>query len=242
MALGSDISVRLGSKSLTWEHCLQGWSRCTVGSLLASEKFGYTIPKDIDKLSDRIDWISKLRKRRDEMTWAASARMVECLECSDLRDRVFGILGILDPRLRFYPDYSMQPQDILLRILAQEMEFIAAQSTDRHLQEHAGGRLVSLASKYFDIFADWGGDAIDAALVRRHLFEFLPNSPIPFKPLIPRAWQLRLYLRHEIPNVRSEAWRRLHYIENSPTLHSKLLKIWNYKASIRRLQSTLRSR
>ena len=53
--------------------------------------------------------------------WKTLHRFVRSQQCFDVRDKAFGVLGLVLERFRFYPDYSMNCGDILFHILQIQM-------------------------------------------------------------------------------------------------------------------------
>jgi hypothetical protein len=55
--------------------------------------------------------------------WHAASVLVRDRSCSDTRDKAYSILGLVDKKFRFHPDYSLTTQDILLNILEKDIYF-----------------------------------------------------------------------------------------------------------------------
>lgn len=55
-----------------------------------------------------------------EPTWYHVYSLATMQECYNIRDKAFGMLGLVDPSCRFHPDYTMTLQNILLSILRAE--------------------------------------------------------------------------------------------------------------------------
>ncbi|KAF3001780.1 hypothetical protein E8E13_001340 [Curvularia kusanoi] len=55
--------------------------------------------------------------------WIDVAASANGKGCQDVRDKAFGMLGLIQGPLRFVPDYTMEPQEIVMTILRKELEY-----------------------------------------------------------------------------------------------------------------------
>ncbi|RYN47675.1 hypothetical protein AA0114_g7519 [Alternaria tenuissima] len=122
IVLGKVVDIRIGSKTLPWDTFYSGWKRVNDawGSLDRSFKGTKEANAQI-----RIRAIDDGREQEIDDYWSIWYR-IRGSECSDLRDQVFGTMGMLDPSFRILPDYSMRPEDILLMILPKIVRSIQA--------------------------------------------------------------------------------------------------------------------
>jgi hypothetical protein len=118
IVLGKVVNIRVGSKILSWETFYSGWSRVTdAWNTLESLSKG----SDVSNARTRISEIRRAQNVRCE-DWLDIYYLIRGTECSDLRDKVFGTTGMVHPSLRITPDYSMQPEEVLLMLLPKIVE------------------------------------------------------------------------------------------------------------------------
>jgi hypothetical protein len=120
IVLGKAVNIRVGSNILSWDTFYSGLKRVNDawGSLDPSWK-----GMDVLNANDRIYDINRARNDMCEDWWDIWS-LASHTECSDVRDKVFGTMGMLHPSLRILPDYSMQPQDVLIMLLPKIVESI----------------------------------------------------------------------------------------------------------------------
>jgi hypothetical protein len=119
--LGRIVRMRIGSKTFLWPTFYTGWRR-----LLGAWETLCNIEQDEDVVSHRAITCRRIqeiayRRRELNLDWSSVWHLVSGTECLNLRDRAFGMMGMLKPSLRVFPDYSMQPQDILLKLLTKQV-------------------------------------------------------------------------------------------------------------------------
>jgi hypothetical protein len=178
--LGKVVNIRIGSKTLPWDTFYSGWERVNDawGSLDRSFRGTNEVNAQI-----RIRAIDGGRDQAFAETWWSIWYRIRGSECSDLRDQVFGTMGMLDPSFRILPDYSMRPEDILLKILPKIVESIYASSKLPWYGAPSTGEMsrmdqihcMQTARSWMEILQN-DTHKISRRLVRRHLFDIL--SPL----------------------------------------------------------------
>jgi hypothetical protein len=213
------VDIRIGSKTLSWNEFFMVLRRLRN----ACHSLGITeIAKDLEHVSsDGGNRIWKIECNRDivDHRWDSIGKLVWGAECSDLRDRVFGAMGMVRPPLRIFPDYSMQPQDVLFMLLTKHVEVMypennnLEQSDDRYEPNWGSWVVREFRHASVDLAASWlpqlddNKNRINTRSVRRHLLKILPLDPPMFDYRFGRTWQFKCYLWYKIPNERSMWWR-----------------------------------
>jgi len=226
--LSRAVDIRIGSKTISWN---------TFFSVLRSLRQACQILGITETLQDLgLDdgeggtRIWKIELSRSVMThrWDSVGRLVFGAECSDLRDRVFGAMGMVRPSLRVFPDYSMNSQDILLMLLDKHVgaayddnhndmdtygPYIQGQQDDIHEEYPEGPTIGDFRRDCIDLAASWlpqledDENRISSKSVRSHLLSILPLGPPILDYRFGRKWQFKAYLWYKIPNRRSMRWR-----------------------------------
>jgi hypothetical protein len=125
IVLGKVVNIRIGSRTLPWDTFYSGWERVNTAwgrldhSLKGANQFDAQM---------RIRAIDGGRGQAFDEDWWSIWYRIRGSECSDLRDQVFGTMGMLHPSFRILPDYSMRPEDVLLMILPKIVGSILATS------------------------------------------------------------------------------------------------------------------
>jgi len=114
-------------------------------------------------------------------SWDNVQDLIQGTECSNVRDRVFGMMGMIQPSLRVFPDYSMHPQDILLELLNKQIAVIAdsqPSSLDQLEMKHETVQAIregciSMAAFWLSQLED-NEHRINRRIVRRHILSLVP--------------------------------------------------------------------
>jgi hypothetical protein len=109
IVLGQNITVRLGNKTVLWP------------TEFASAP---TIP-----LLETVTYISGLPGGYD---WGTVYLFAKKRACTDVRERVFGMMGLVLEPLHFYPDYTMRLHDVLLMMLRRQTAFLVSHESRYH--------------------------------------------------------------------------------------------------------------
>ncbi len=212
IVLGRSVRIRIGSKVFSWALLYAPWEN------LQKAFYELGIPKHDDDLgargkgfAKRIDEIN-LRRCMGKGDWNSIVELISSAACYDIRDRVFGAMGLVSPGLRIFPDYSMQLQDILLLLAGKQMKH----SFDRSIGtlsiyelEEARKDCVRAAAKWSQQL-DNDKNKIDPQSVRHALQKILSVDTTLSLCQIELEWQLRFYIWYKIPNKRSWAWQLVH--------------------------------
>jgi hypothetical protein len=113
--LGRDISARLGDRAAPWP-----------GAFILP----FSEIKSAWQLRELV--ISGRETPPGGHHWGSVWELAGRKDCSNVRDRVFAMMGMVADSLRFYPDYSMSLQDILLMILRLQTAFLILLPTEHH--------------------------------------------------------------------------------------------------------------
>jgi len=62
--------------------------------------------------------------------WKNALTLSSLTNCQDVRDRIYALLGLVDPKIAIYPNYAASPKDIFIDILAG----VALQYSNLHLE------------------------------------------------------------------------------------------------------------
>ena len=113
--LSRKIRIHLGHKAMGWARFFKAVGRIFEFTNVKHLAIEHPFFKGVD--------FNSLTHNGD--TGIGSWRDVICLtedkQYLDVRDKAFGMLGLVLEPFRFYPDYSMSPQDVLVKILEQEL-------------------------------------------------------------------------------------------------------------------------
>ena len=178
IVLGRVVHIRIGSRTLLWDTFYQGWLRLER-AWECLDKIGKDkeLEHEDGRLSCRIHEIDMNRGASLKSWLSIGKSLVRGLECSNVRDRVFGMMGMLEPSLRVFPDYSMHPQEILLEILNKEFADVSARvSADPNEDEP----MWSIRDHCFKVAAQWlpqledNEHKINLRKVVRHIFSIVP--------------------------------------------------------------------
>jgi len=203
IVLGRIINMRIGSKTISGDAFFSGWERLSRARSHPDVRVDDNLRGGLreNNVDIRISWIGSQR-RTISSTFYTLGLVVWGSECSDLRDSVYGAMGMIRPSLRIFPDYSLQPQEILLILLTREAEGYRTGSQGWLPRDD----FVNTASQWFSQLGGYK-NGINPRSVRRHLFELIPVWPPKFHCEHRKAWQLKLFLWWSIPNHRSMLWR-----------------------------------
>lgn len=115
MELSRKISIHLGHKTMRAGHFFRALARIFDFTNIKHLAIDHPFFKGLGFYS--------LTHSDDKKTgsWMDVKRLAEDKQCFDVRDKAFGLLGLVLEPFRFFPDYSMSPQDVLLQILKQEL-------------------------------------------------------------------------------------------------------------------------
>jgi hypothetical protein len=128
VALSSERIVHLGSRSVCWPliyTCLRFFGRASHASAVSLIS---DVPVGIFHHCTLITQLSERgmnpTKPVYEHSWQSVVTRVRFKQCSNPRDKAYGVLGLLPKQLRIYPDYAetLTPAVIVLEIVRKEVE------------------------------------------------------------------------------------------------------------------------
>jgi hypothetical protein len=105
--LGRDTLVCQGKKAVSWGRF--------TDAIMWRMDLGFEVPFIMVNRAE--SFVSST------LDWRKAARFAARLQCQDVRDKVFGQLGLVHNCLRFHPDYSTTCQDLLLMMLRKTLEY-----------------------------------------------------------------------------------------------------------------------
>ena len=207
IVLGRFVQLRIGSKTLSWDTFYSGWYRLWTAWNRLPNKEKHDL--ETKKLSSRIHAIDSNRGYAVK-DWDSFSSLLEGTECEDPRDRVFGVMGMLHPSLRIFPDYSMCLQDILLELLTRQV-VVACTKSKRHgaiyeeenLREENRIRedCVRTAANWFPLLED-DENMISPKSVRRHILKIAPFNLSDQKHVDGLTSRLMCLMLRKIPITR----------------------------------------
>ncbi|CAG5150414.1 uncharacterized protein ALTATR162_LOCUS2651 [Alternaria atra] len=207
--LGKVVNIRIGSKTLSWDTLFSGLERLDEAWKRLDDKDKKAGLRNYKGGAGARIFTIGLRRGEVPQDWFGVGGLVWDTQCSDLRDRVFGAMGMVRPSLRLFPDYSMHPQDILLMLLTKQVEFMFADlgkpgGWDDLIARRRRQTCMRTAANWLAQLED-DENRIDPESVRRHLFKILPLAPPGCEPVFKtlRTWRLQYKLWHTIPKKRS---------------------------------------
>lgn len=163
--LGRNITIRLGNKTAPWPYA-----------------FGY-FHRIVKATSPTYDlWVTGMFESSKGHHWASVLPLAKYKACTEVRDRVFAMMGLVVEPLRFYPLYSMRLQDILLMLLRKQTEYLLRDLSLTDAFPILPGRfdIDEFAQEWYWVL-NQGRQKIDPRVVRRFLLDFvypaLQNSP-----------------------------------------------------------------
>jgi len=214
IVLGRVVHIRVGSKTLLWDAFYKGWLRLDKAWQRLWETGKAEDRKDEEKKGlMRIYHIHATRIVIANEDWSPLSHLVRGTECSNIRDRVFGMMGMLKPSLRVFPDYSMHPQDILLQLLTKQIEVLKGECHPVQMEDH--GFTTQVLRYFVCTAAEWLPHledeeyAINRRTIRRYLLDIVPLHLSRPDYVSRRDWKLRYYIWSKIPNERNMLWRIL---------------------------------
>lgn len=136
---------------------------------------------------------------------------------------MFGTMGLVSPLLRFSPDYTISMQNLLLVLLEHQAKSDAETFLRNFNAVVASMSYISTAAEWFLILSD-SKHEIDPRVVRRYVFHLIRLHSLGLRVRLQKIWQLKMYLRYKIPDMRHWAWRLtqrgdgyvVRHIENRP--------------------------
>jgi len=192
IVLGRVVHVRIGSKTVEWDTFYKGWSTLQ-GMIELCACFSRKAWDDLCKTTEDRDltfrksivWrrINDISRGRDmtNTSWNTVKDLIRGTKCSNARDRVFGMMGMLNPSLRVFPDYSMHPQDILLELLNKQITVTAkSQPSSPKKLEKRHEKVQDIRQNCVFMAAHWLSQLedhehrINRRIVRRHIFSIVP--------------------------------------------------------------------
>ncbi|KAL6709822.1 hypothetical protein ACN47E_000607 [Coniothyrium glycines] len=183
LVLNDHVSIRLGSKTLRWTD--------GFGISLLEVKFCCQRSCRYWECDTKIDRLVVLRDYKS-YGWDRMCRLVEGSQCTDQRDMVFGIMGIIEQRQAFRTDYSLTAQQILL-------EIASTKPSDR-------GALSSLqAVKNWFVVLDNGTNTMESCVIRKHINAIC--SVRDRRKFV--KWLWRMCIWSIIPHQQSLPWRMI---------------------------------
>jgi hypothetical protein len=162
VCLNETVIVRLGHKTLPWSNFCNGV--CKV-MLSFSTRMRIEIRYFINPEYERRRSIGN-DEVRSPSDWYNISWLVQNTQCFDPRDRAYGVMGLMPEALRFYPDYSLSAQQVLLKLIRVQATMIFAQSS-----------VVNRTRSCLECSAEWyyllasPNHPIDSKMVRRFLVE-----------------------------------------------------------------------
>ncbi|KAL6709814.1 hypothetical protein ACN47E_000599 [Coniothyrium glycines] len=152
----------------------------------------------------------RISRCNGNMDWHSLKTIAQATNCTETRDRAFGLLGLVPEPLRWSPDYTMHPQDILLCIMRKQLAYDIL--TERHrdgkfhdfvfISRARDNEYITLAEWWFHLL---GGRAqnIDLKVVRKCLIrEIYSNTMVPDARMM-ISLKGRLYLWWWFPSKNS---------------------------------------
>ena len=115
LCLSRNAVVRLGDKTMNWRSQFR---RAFRGKLVQIIKEGWAAEGLY--MLDSLGTIAAVENAR---SWEHIGRLAERRQCSDVRDKIFGMLSLVAEPLRFPADYTMEPQDLLLSMLRKQLSY-----------------------------------------------------------------------------------------------------------------------
>jgi hypothetical protein len=231
IVLGKIVNIRVGSNTLSWDTFYSGWDR--LEDAWRSLRLTYKV-LNTSTGEGRIYDIHRARSIECEDWWNIWDLAVST-ECSDLRDQVFGAMGMLHPSLRILPDYSMQPQDVLLMLLPKIVESICATERlylDGTLEteglNHRGQVKCMRTAWYWLDLLESDVHKISKRSVRHHLLRiFLSLNPPNPGCRIGKVCLLKYHL-----------WWQISEVQVLRAIHFRLgLRRWKYSRSTKKEQA-----
>ena len=176
IVLGRVVNIRIGQKILMWETFYQGLVRLErAWECLRNTEKDEDLRDGGDKGFFRIHEINLSRGAVDK-SWDSVRFLLLGTECENPRDRVFGMMGMLHPSLRVFPDYSMDPQDILLMLLTKEVEGSYTENERRSHVDAIRRKCLRTAANWLPQLED-EENRINPKSVRRHILKIVPLTP-----------------------------------------------------------------
>ncbi|KAG9192880.1 hypothetical protein G6011_11614 [Alternaria panax] len=223
IVLGDFVTIRIGSKTLSWYIFSSGWKRLERAwtSLYITKEGEFSGQNFEGKVQSRIMSIRDLQGQQHQ-DWDDVGSLVLGAKCADVRDRAFGAMAMVHPSLRVFPDYSMLSQDLLLKIVTAHAQYISKEhpkpiATDVDVSQDPEYRdimvrefvqeCLSTTEMWFLHLNDDDKNMIDPKYIRRRLQEILPLFPPSFGCTIEGTWHFKSYLWYKVPNERSMRWR-----------------------------------
>ncbi|KAF3031162.1 hypothetical protein E8E12_000235 [Didymella heteroderae] len=159
--LSREPVVRVGSKTATWNH---HFKPAFIGLLPRLRTLKEAQNIDIPMLT------LLLRFPVRHITWAEAVGLAEGRGCTDRRDSIFGLLGLVAPWVQIYPDYSKPVAEVLLNILRKEAQFSGVLPQ----QLFAGTTFEGMTQRWCRVLLIGGihdqNDDLDLKMIRRFLF------------------------------------------------------------------------
>ena len=192
IVLGRVVYLRIGSKTVSWDTFYKIWLGLRE-TMLLWEDWNRKAWKDLCETEEDKDMASNgnnvWKRIRDigrgrcitVKSWDAARDLTRGTECSNVRDRVFGMMGMIGPSLRVFPDYSMHPQDILLELLNKEIAVIdRSHPSGLDQLEKKHGKVLAIREDCASMAAFWlsqledNEHRINRKIVRHHILSIVP--------------------------------------------------------------------
>jgi len=247
IVLGRVVHLRIGSKTVSWDILYKGWlglretmllwetwNRKAWDDLFETEEY-----KDMARHGNMV-WkrIRDIGRGRyiTVKSWDNVQDLIRGTECSNVRDRVFGMMGMIHPSLRVFPDYSMHPQDILLELLNKQITVIAQSqppSMDQLEKKHE--KVQDIREDCVWVAAFWlsqledNEHRINRRIVRRHILSIVP---LDLQDYSYEEW--RIQFDRDVLDHLPEKLRKLPLVVpwNLLRLYYPVGKTWHVKYSI----------
>lgn len=116
ITLNDNTTLRLGAETIRWDASFRSGCRELCLDLMSDWKL-MSDRKFISEPS-QLPIYTFLTARTDlDADWSSVWALAVGKNCSQDKDKAFGLMALLPKRLRFYPDYNMSLTDVLLAIL-----------------------------------------------------------------------------------------------------------------------------
>lgn len=178
LLLARNITIRLGKKTMPWEKFWTGCLKSLTNKYVTPSAWIniYTLARSTRPylLKGNWPWIQTIVPRRD---------------CSDVRDKVFGVLGLLPEELRFYPDYTFESEDVLFEILSS----ISRSYTSLHSSAIPNIRKLDFQARFWIVALGLTQENFDLKTVRHFLLHeaypaFRTDHALTFQSDMRRCW------------------------------------------------------
>jgi hypothetical protein len=209
MILGYGVKIRIGDTIAPWQPLRAGLRRfmCKMDVFKLPRGSAPYIQAladvgTIDRLQALPIWSFIEDTSASFNHWADVAILVNGKGCTDVRDKAFGMLGLLQTPLRLEPSYTVKPQEILLTILRKELAYTVMLNEKRWGNRSGLG---TLAQIWYVLLQSPDYEDIDLGEIRHFLLHEAHPAlrSVPLEPHFDQASLKRLlaviwFLTHSI--------------------------------------------